>query len=259
MWPLRVLERRCDALIRHGFESVNVYCPFGLRAPAFSGQLGSRFQWRSGQSSGVSVVVVLAGGPDLPAAVGLPPGATIIAADGGAELAPRVDLAVGDFDSISADRLAAIERIERHPTAKDASDLELALDAALRLGPERVLVLGSAGGRLDHLLGGLLLLASDRYAGVQVDAQLGPAAAHVIRGARLLAGDAGELISLFAVNGPAFGVVTDGLVYPLRGEMLAPGSSRGLSNVFVAAEARVTLERGVLLAVRPSGTVAAEG
>jgi thiamine pyrophosphokinase len=207
----------------------------------------------------VSVVVVLAGGPDVPVDVAVPSGATVIAADGGAELASRVDLAVGDFDSISAERLAAIERVERHPAAKDASDLELALDAALRLEPERILVVGSAGGRLDHLLGGLLLLASDRFAGVQVDAQLGPAAVHVIRRARLLAGDAGELISLFTVNGPAFGVVTDGLVYPLRGETLEPGSSRGLSNVFAGAEARVRLERGVLLAVRPSGTVAAEG
>lgn len=203
--------------------------------------------------------MVLAGGPDVPVDVAVPSGATVIAADGGAELASRVDLAVGDFDSISAERLAAIERVERHPAAKDASDLELALDAALRLEPERILVVGSAGGRLDHLLGGLLLLASDRFAGVQVDAQLGPAAVHVIRRARLLAGDAGELISLFTVNGPAFGVVTDGLVYPLRGETLEPGSSRGLSNVFAGAEARVRLERGVLLAVRPSGTVAAEG
>jgi thiamine pyrophosphokinase len=46
-------------------------------------------------------------------------------------------------------------------------------------------------------------------------------------------------------------VTTGGLVYPLRGETLSPGSSRGVSNVFAAAEARVTLERGVLLAVRP--------
>jgi thiamine pyrophosphokinase len=40
-------------------------------------------------------------------------------------------------------------------------------------------------------------------------------------------------------------------VYPLRGETLDAGSTRGVSNVFADANASVALERGVLLAVRP--------
>jgi thiamine pyrophosphokinase len=187
----------------------------------------------------------------------------VIAASFNAELAKalglRVDLAVGDFDSVSAEALASAAQVERHPPDKDATDLELALAAALRLGPERILVLGGAAGRLDHLLGELLLLAGDAYAGVQVDAQLGAAAVHVIRRERKLRGDVGELISLFAVHGPAAGVVTDGLVYPLRGQTLEPGSTLGVSNVFAAPEAHVRLERGVLLAVRPSGSATAGG
>ncbi|SRR5712692_247239 len=214
-----------------------------------------------GENVAVTTVVVLGGGPDRPALIALPPGATVIAADGGAELARafglRVELAVGDFDSISAETLGSAARVERHPPDKDATDLELALAAALRLEPERILVLGGAGGRLDHLLGELLLLAGDAYAGVHVDAQLGAAAVHVIRGERTLRGEAGELISLFAVQGPARGVVTDGLVYPLRGETLEAGSTLGVSNVFAAPEARIGLEGGVLLAVRPSGSATA--
>jgi thiamine pyrophosphokinase len=206
-------------------------------------------------------VVVLAGGPDAPTAVALPPGARVIAADCGAELARalglRVELAVGDFDSISEETLASLARLERHPAVKEATDLELALAAALRLEPERVLVLGGAGGRLDHLFGGLLLLASEAYAGVRIDAQLGAAAVHVVRGERILHGEPGELISLLAVHGPAEGVVAEGLVYPLRRETLEPGSTRGVSNVFAAPEARIALERGVLLAVRPSGSATA--
>jgi len=200
-------------------------------------------------------VVVLSGGPGPAAVAGLPPDAKIVAADGGAELARQlgvsVDLAVGDFDSISAETLAAIALVERHPAAKDATDLELALEAALRFSPERLLVVGSAGGRLDHLFGGLLLLAADAYSGVQVDAHFGTAMVHVVRGERALLGVPGELVSLFALNGPAEGVWTDGLVYPLRGEALEPGSSRGISNVFARRDARVTVGRGVLLAVRP--------
>jgi len=206
----------------------------------------------------MTTVVVLSGGPDRPAVDALPPGATVIAADGGAELARRlglaVDLVVGDLDSISAATLAGIAQVERHAAEKDATDLELALQAALRLEPERILVLGSAGGRLDHLFGSLLLLAAEDYAGVGIDAQIGPAAVHVVRGERILRGEPGEPISLLAVHGPASGVVTHGLVYPLRAETLEPGSSRGVSNVFAAPEARIGLERGVVLAVRPSGS-----
>jgi hypothetical protein len=40
-------------------------------------------------------------------------------------------------------------------------------------------------------------------------------------------------------------------VFPADGEALEPGSSRGVSNVFERATAHVTVERGVLLAVRP--------
>jgi thiamine pyrophosphokinase len=205
----------------------------------------------------MTTVVVVAGGPERPAVIALTPGATVIAADSGAELAGPIDLLVGDLDSISAETLAANEHVERHPVDKDATDLELALAAALRLEPERILVIGSAGGRLDHLLGSLLILAAEAYAGVQVDAQIGAAAVHVIRGERTLAGEPGELISLFAVHGPVSGVVTEGLAYPLRAETLEPGSSRGLSNVFAAPEARISLERGVLLAVRPNGSATA--
>jgi len=211
------------------------------------------------------VVVVLAGGLGRPAPVPVAPGAFVVAADSGAEhaleLGLDVDLVVGDLDSISEETLAAVEQagasVERHPAAKDATDLELALASALALEPERILVLGGGVGRLDHLFGELLLLAADVFAGVEVDAQLGAAAVHVVRGERVLAGEPGELISLFAVHGPATGVVTSGLVYPLRGETLACGSSRGLSNVFAAREARVSVERGVLVAVRPSGSVQA--
>ena len=204
-------------------------------------------------------VVVLAAGPGADLAAPIPAGATIVAADGGAEYALRrglhVDLAVGDFDSIPAESLAALRRagtpLEHHPAEKDATDLELALTAALAFRPKRLLVIGSATGRLDHGLGQLLLLAADRYAGVEVDARLGDASVHVIRGERTLEGATGELISLFALGGPAEGVVTEGLLYPLGAETLEPSSSRGVSNVFAADTVHVTLERGVLLAVRP--------
>ena len=205
-------------------------------------------------------VVVFAGGsrPDARALASVPAGAPVIAADRGADHALaaglQVEVAVGDFDSISPAGLEALERagtrIERHPPTKDATDLELALDAAVALAPRRILVVGGAGGRLDHLLGELSLLASDVYAEIEVDALVGRATINVVRRERVLAGETGELISLLPLHGPAVGVTTEGLVYALRGETLLPGSSRGISNVFAEPEARIVLESGVLVAVR---------
>jgi thiamine pyrophosphokinase len=207
------------------------------------------------------VVVVVAGGdPPAPsAALAVPLGSPVVAADKGLEhalaLGLEVTVAVGDFDSASPEAVAAAEaagvRIERHSHEKDATDLELALDVAATMSPARILVLSSGGGRLDHLLSAALLLASDRYARWQIDAFFGEARLHALRGERVLEGAPGEIVTLLAVNGPAEGVQTEGLEYPLRGETLEPGSSRGVSNVFVEETARVSVERGVVLAIRP--------
>ena len=54
-----------------------------------------------------------------------------------------------------------------------------------------------------------------------------PASGHVVRGSRSLQGTPGELLSLLPL-GRADGVTTEGLAYPLRGETLEAGSSRGV-------------------------------
>lgn len=183
----------------------------------------------------------------------------VIAADGGLgharALGLRADLVVGDMDSVAQADLRAAEaagaRVQRHPRNKDRTDLELALDAAVAHGAERVLVLGGASGRFDHVLANALVLASPAYAGVAIDAVFAGARVAVVRDRRLLRGAPGGLLTLLAVGGPARGVRTDGLAYPLRDEDLEPGSTRGVSNVFAGSTATVALRAGTLLAVQP--------
>jgi thiamine pyrophosphokinase len=204
-----------------------------------------------------NVIVVAGSGP--PHGPALPPG-PVIAADGGFEraraLGLEVDVVVGDLDSISAATAATLDaagvRVERHPEAKDATDLELALVVAAELGPGRVFVLLPESGRLDHLVAGVLALAAEKHSELEIDAYLGESCVHVIRGKRRLLGAVGELVSLVPVNGPAEGVATEGLEYPLRGETLVPGTTRGVSNVFADGVAWIELLHGVLLAIRPT-------
>ena len=191
----------------------------------------------------------------------LPAADLVIAADSGlaaaVALGRRVDLVIGDLDSAAPAMVAAAEAagatVERHPTAKAETDLELGLVAALQRGATHVVVVGGYGGRLDHFLANALLLASPRFASTRIEAYTGAARVTVVRDHAVLHGSVDDLVSLLAVGGPATGVRTEGLLYELRGEQLDAGSSRGVSNVFTATDAVVSLESGVLLAVQPDG------
>lgn len=223
-----------------------------------------------------TVVVVTGGDPPLPEVVlpvlaGVPERAAVVAADSGVEHALRLGLpvhhAVGDFDSVERAVLAGVEargaRLVRHPAAKSATDMELALDTAVELGALRVVVIGGHGGRLDHFLANCLVLAAPRYANLVVDAVIGEARVHVARpwAPTSLVGEPGDLVTLLPVHGPAEGVSTEGLLYPLRLEPLLEGSTRGVSNEMAATRAEVRLTAGGLLVIQPGdkGTHLASG
>lgn len=211
-----------------------------------------------------TVIVVGGGGAVAPSVRRyLPEGAPVVAADGGADaalaLGLHVDVVVGDLDSVTPEGLAAAEaagaRVERHPVDKDATDLALALDAAAALGDE-IVVVGVEGGRLDHLVAGLLALAGPGLPPLR--AHLGASTIHVLHGPAALRVEPGigALVSLLPVGASAEGVHTNGLRYPLHGETLTLGTTRGVSNVADDVAVEVSLDRGSLLVVLP-GEVAA--
>jgi thiamine pyrophosphokinase len=211
--------------------------------------------------SNVAVVVIGGDRPHAGAVAQLPPGALVVAADSGVDhalaLGLHVDLVVGDLDSATPAAVAAAEAagatVERHPREKDAIDTELAVDAALLRGATRVVLLAGGGDRLDQLLAGLLLLAHPALAATEVEAWVGPAHVLVVRGPGEVRvhGEPGALVSLVPVHGPVTGVVSEGLRYPLHGEPLGAGTTRGISNELVGEQATVRLAGGALLVVLP--------
>ncbi|HYI61398.1 MAG TPA: thiamine diphosphokinase [Acidimicrobiales bacterium] len=203
--------------------------------------------------------MVLTGGAAPHPALALPPADLVVAADSGAGLAPAlgldIDLLVGDMDSLSearqADLAAGGTRIERHPPDKDATDLELALAAALDHQPARIVVVGGDGGRIDHALANLGAIAAAAAPGRVVEAWMGVAhllmaTDEVVVGARVA-----ETVSLVPINGPATGVDTEGLRWPLAGATLRPGTTWGMSNEVAARPARVRVGQGVVAVIRP--------
>lgn len=188
----------------------------------------------------------------------LTPADFLIAVDGGLRhltalgLAPH--LLVGDLDSADPQRVAQLQAagvtVQRHPREKDATDLELALQAALNQGLHNLLLVAALGGRLDQTLGNLALLSLPELAGCTVRLDDGEEEVRLIRGQTVIHGQAGETLSLLPWNGPAGGVVTQGLRYPLRGETLRPERTRGISNELLADTAWVSLQSGQLLCIR---------
>ena len=199
--------------------------------------------------------VVTGGEPPDPDLLGeLAPPKLVVAADSGADVARSLgvlpDVIVGDFDSVTP-AAAAVAEQRRFPVDKDATDLALALAEARHRGAGSISVVGGSGGRLDHFLANVAVLASDELATVRVDALMGSARLWVVRRRETIRGTVGDLVTLLAHGGPATGIHTTGLRWALDGETLEAGSSRGVSNVLAAPEATVTLETGVLLAIRP--------
>ena len=184
----------------------------------------------------------------------------VIAADSGADwlagLGIRPDLLVGDMDSVDPGLLERLRNdgvtIERHPPDKDASDAELAVARAISDGADEVVIVGAlGGGRVDHELANLLLLADGGWRGHRLRIVRGRTTVQAVHAGETLqlSGAEGDLVTLLAIGGDAWGVRTEGLRYPLAGESLGLGRSRGLSNQVQRAPASVSLERGTLLVV----------
>ncbi|HUO46792.1 MAG TPA: thiamine diphosphokinase [Acidimicrobiia bacterium] len=208
-------------------------------------------------TQGPAVVVVAGGDPPPPRVVeALPSPIVVIAADSGLtharHLRLAVDLLVGDLDSITAEETALHPglRVEPHSPDKDKTDLELAIEKAMALEPPEVIVVGGAGGRLDHLLANAALIASPKFANTPIRWLAGGSETRVVRNSARFTGSPGDLVSLLAYGGAALGVTTSGLRWPLHQATLEPGSSWGVSNEMTRSAAEIELAGGVLLAIR---------
>lgn len=187
----------------------------------------------------------------------LPTDARVIAADSGVKLADalglRVDTVIGDMDSIHPTSLAALSALDveivPHATDKDATDAELALLHAVRLGAERLLVLGNGGGRLDHQLSIFSVMFLDELRTVRVELRVGGSRAHPVRGGGdlMVRCGVGSVVGLIPFGGDVHGVSTQGLRWALDDGSLAVAASRGVSNRAVDDEIRVAVRSGRLI------------
>jgi thiamine pyrophosphokinase len=206
-------------------------------------------------------IVIIANAPILdiaPYRVAIDAADYVIAADGGAlplyQAEQLPDLVIGDMDSLDLKTLETMAQhgveLRRFPREKDETDLELALLHAAALGATSIDVLGALGGRWDHTLANVALLAlpelQGRTARLLADRQV----LFLVRDSAVLDGRRGDTVSLIPLTGAAYGVTTEGLQYPLHDATLGFERARGVSNVLLEPPGRVSLRAGLLLVVQ---------
>lgn len=158
----------------------------------------------------------------------------------------RIDENLGDFDSLSYLPEPPPEKV--YPSEKNDTDGELALRRAIDAGAGHIEIYGGGGKREDHFLGNLHLLyaASERGVFAEMITNYARIFLHSAQGSVRLSGLKGKTVSIIPFGGEAHILGSSGFYYPLP-EKFVYGSTRGISNVVIADEARFTLKSGTVL------------
>ncbi|ULL19182.1 thiamine diphosphokinase [Paenibacillus sp. H1-7] len=191
------------------------------------------------------------------------PGDILVGADRGALFLLQhgyiPDLALGDFDSVTAEEVKQIEKGSRSfiscdPVMKDWTDTEMAFNWALERKPSEIVMLGVLGSRWDHSLANLHLLRKGLEAGVPcriVDAHnqitlLDSSSPLMLARSRF------ANVSLLPLSLQVTGITLQGFQYPLNDATLTLGQSLGISNVLLEPQGRIAITDGLLLVVQSS-------
>ena len=183
------------------------------------------------------------------------PGDLVIAADAGysALFANGIipDLIVGDFDSLDyvpdgIDKLVL-------PCEKDETDTWAAAMFAKDRGVNEVHILGGVGGRLDHTLANIQLIAylcEIGLPGYLYDSDM----IYTVLSTKALIFSRGStgLLSVFSYTETASGVSLQGVRYPLSKKTLCNTFPLGVSNELTGQLARIKVTKGKLLVAFPN-------
>jgi thiamine pyrophosphokinase len=179
----------------------------------------------------------------------------IIAADGGTRhvlaLGLTPNIIIGDLDSLPANfEISKFDNdVILYPKDKNETDLELAIQHALTLNPEQVIILAALGGRLDQTLGNIALISNLQPATCNLQLDDGIEEVFFCRDQVQVNGMSGDIVSLIPWQGKVTGVITTSLKWPLQNETLYPQKTRGISNEMLDDTATVQINSGLLLIV----------
>lgn len=176
----------------------------------------------------------------------------IVAADAGFRHVKNKKIAalIGDMDTLK-DVPTGVNVI-RYPVEKNATDGELAIDYLHEAGCETLTVYGAFGGKIEHVIGNLNLLAYADSLGISAHINDGVMQAWYCRDRIEIASRPGDEVSVFPFGGNAVAAASSGLYYPLHDLTLDVKKSRGISNRATSDKIVLEISSGaVIILVRP--------
>jgi thiamine pyrophosphokinase len=189
---------------------------------------------------------------------------TIIAVDSGMVAAKELDLQVhyivGDFDSVPKEVLEYYRNIvsksdsiilKEYNPIKDSTDTHIAIELAMELKPDEIILLGATGSRIDHMLANIHLL----YIPLRKKIKAFIIDEH--NKIYLLNQDIalnkkelyGSYLSLQPFTEVVSNVTLTGFKYPLDKKDLYIGDSLGVSNEVTEEQANILLQKGILIVI----------
>lgn len=177
----------------------------------------------------------------------------IIGIDAGAETllesGIKVDLAIGDFDSIkNKDLLKNINHLE-YPKEKDYSDTEIAINHAISMGFDEFILTNMLGGRTDHLLFNISALY--KIFKNHKDAKIleNKEEIYIFDNTIEFETELNDIVSIFPIVSPVKFINSKGLYYPLSNKSVSLGETLTLSNIAVENRVKVAIESGVAIVI----------
>lgn len=173
----------------------------------------------------------------------------IIAADGGYRLlGDKKPLAViGDLDTLGykPDEVTVIT----HPVEKDATDGELSLEYIKSIGGSSVTIYGALGGKIEHVLGNLNLLAYADKIGLKAKIVSKDYVIYYLNGSGEYSVNKSSTVSLLPHGGACSFNSSFGLYYPLKDITIEPYSSLGISNVATDDVIKIEVAKGACMVI----------
>lgn len=197
--------------------------------------------------------LIISGAPECYFPVSFTKADFVIACDAGYIHAQRADIVpnviIGDFDSYLGDLPGGVEIIRTKPE-KDDTDTMMALKLAIRRGYRRIMLVGALGGRIDHMLANISLIAFAATKGADLQIVDGHHQIFAVRdGKRRVPRSSWRNLSVFAFDTECTGVTLRGVKYPLEGAVLTNTFALGVSNEFTEDIAEISVESGILIVV----------
>jgi thiamine pyrophosphokinase len=162
-----------------------------------------------------------------------------------------MEKALGDFDSVSQRELAELHRytdkIELYPPEKNETDLELALKYANENDPEKIIIIGGTGGRMDHFLMAVQLMEKSR-APVWIEDQSNRIRV-LQQGKHIFETKDFPYVSFLPYTEQVKGLSLKGFKYNLSNETLYKSSSLCISNEWNGGQAFVSFSEGGLMMI----------